>query len=352
LLLLLPGCSQETDQTLNAADAAEPIQLITDGFYRSAEMSIAKLKDMSGNFANSITAFITQPDQTNLDSCRQAWLLLHNAFIELDFYFSKILRSNQFRALVFNIHTWPLEPGFIDSLPEYPTSGIVNDLTVELSKDSLSQQQAATSTEEIILGLHAVEYFLWQRSLHDYQPLLELSEQQVADGMVLEQLGNNRRRLALELISDILNEDLVTLQTLLTAEQRFDSNHVVNDPLNAIQRALKKSRNELMQVRSADQQNHSAFSQSSLQNILYKIYFIHESYSNDTNLNVVLQSRDHQVATEFQQTLETILPVSKTLQPNDSDGIARLTSLITLLDHHMEEILALPVNQTQVQAPD
>jgi hypothetical protein len=338
LLFLLVGCSQEAGHPVNGAEIPEPIPLLTDSFYQSAEESLAKLRALSETFANSVAAFLNQPNQANLDSSRQDWLHLHSAFIRLDFYFSKILSSNRFRDLVFNTHAWPLEPGFIDSLPEYPTSGIVNDLTVELSKTSLGQQQAATSTEEISLGLHSVEYFLWRRPLNDFQPLLELSEQQVSDGMALEQLGNNRRRLALQLISDILIEDLFTLQSLLTAEQRFDSKHVVNDPLIAIQQALIKSLNELTQVRSADQQNHSAFSQSSLQNILYRIYYIHQSLSKDTNLNIVLEARNHQLATEFIQALETILQEAKTLQPKNSDGIARLTRLITLLDHHLEEI--------------
>jgi hypothetical protein len=339
LLLLLPACSQDNDQVLVTADVPESVQLITHNYYKSAEQAVVKLKDASETLADSVAAFLTRPDQTNLDSCRHAWLLLHKTFVELDFYFSRILESDPFRTLVFNIHAWPLAPGFIDSLPEYPTSGIVNDLTLELSRASLTLQQAVTSPEEISLGMHALEYFLWQRSLADFQPVLALTEQQVSDGMVLEQLGNNRRRVALKLISNILYDDIFTLQSSLTAEQRFDSKHVVNDPLQALRRALKRSHEELIRLGSLDQQNHSPFSQTSLQDILYKIYFIHQSFSNETNLDVVLQARDHKIASEIQRTLDQILKACQNLRPNDSEGIASLTSLIAALDRHVEQIV-------------
>jgi len=340
-LFLLVGCSQESSQTPNALDAVEPIQLVTDGFYQSAEESVLKLPEVSRTFTNSVLAFMAQPDQNRLQSCREAWLLLHKAFIDLDFYFYDALRSDQYRALVFNIHAWPLQPGFIDSLPEYPTSGFVNDLTVEISKTTLIQQHAATSPDEISLGLHAVEYLLWQRPLTDFQPVSELPEQQIMDGLVLQQLANNRRRLALQLISDILGEELISLQSLLAGELKLNRNLVVNDPLNAIQKALESSGNELNQMTSEEQQDHSEFSQSSLQNILSKFQLILKSYSGDTNLNATLQSRNQQLATEFQQALDATLQEIESLGSDDSDSITRLATLVSLLDHHIEEIIAL-----------
>lgn len=349
LLFLAIGCSQESNESTHVSDAPQPIQIRADGYYQSAKETVLKLNVIAESFGRSVLAFITQPDQINVESCREIWLLLHKVFIQLDFYFYAELRSDEVRALLFNIHAWPLEPGFIDSLPEYPTSGIINDLTVELSKTSLRQQHGVTSAEEISVGLHAAEYLLWQRSLADFQPVSELREQQVEDGLVLQQLSNNRRRLVLKLISDILKEDLISLRSFLIIDQKINRSYVVNDPLYAIQQALKDSRNELALISSVDQQNHSEFSQSSLQNILSRLEIIHRSYSSDTNLSAALQSLDRQLAAEFQQTLATTLLEIQSLRPGDSDGITRLMTLITLLEHHIGEVMTLLAEQTQYE---
>jgi hypothetical protein len=340
LLMLLAGCSLESSQAPNTSEAPDPPQFRTNNFYQSAENSIPRLAEASENFANSVVAFIAQPDQDNLRACRETWLLLHYSLMELDFYFYDLLRSEQFGALVFNIHAWPLQPGFIDSLPEYPTSGIISDLTVELSATSLNQQNAATSDEEISLGMHIMELLLW-RSLEDFQPVSELLEQQAADGLVLQQLGNNRRRRALQLISDKLREDLLALGSLLAREQQENRDQAVDGPLQTIQQALQSNRDELRLIMSAEQQAHSEFSQSSLLNILSRMRFIRQAHSGNTNLNLTLQSRNQQLAAEFQQALITTVQEIKNLGLDDRDGITRIMTLTTLLDHHIEEAMAL-----------
>lgn len=347
ILFLVIGCSQESNEPTSVSDALEPNRILTDSYYQSAAETILKLNVVAELFARSVVAFTTQPDQNNLQACRQAWLLLHKIFIELDFYFHAELRRDEVRSLVFNIHAWPLEPGFIDSLPEYPTSGIINDLTLELSKTSLQQQHGITSVEEICLGLHAAEYLLWQRSLSDFQPVSELHDEQVADGIALQQLSNNRRRRVLELISDNLEEDLISLGSFLAPDQKINRGDVVNDPLYAIQQALKGSQNELLQISSVDRQNHSEFSRSSLQDILSRLEIINRSYSIDTNLSTALPLLNRQQATEFSQALAKTLLEIKILRPSDSAGIARLKTLIAMLEHHIGEFVALLANQTR-----
>ncbi len=337
LLFILVGCGQEGDQPGRVLNTAHPPQIEAEAFFQAAKETALESGTIVDRLKRAVAAFIEQPDQANLEVCRDAWLQLHNLFLGLDYFFYDALKSKELHALAFNIHAWPLAPGFIDSLPEYPAGGIVSDLTLNLSKATLRGQQAATSSEDIILGLHAVEYLLWQRPLADFQPVFELSEQQMKDGLLIQDLINNRRRRVLELITEILTDDLHSLGALLVSGQESSVELAINNPISSIRRALDNAGYELKLLKSADYQAHSEFSQSSLQNIQFRLQIIQNSLSGTTNLATVLSSMNRPLADAIQQTLAIALSETTNLQANDSERLERLLAAINLLNRHMGE---------------
>ena len=91
----------------------------------------------------------TLSDEDHLE-WQKTWRSAHESFIAVTF----LLINENFSE----IEAWPLTPGFIDSIKNYPYSGIVNDSTIEIAPDVLKAQHMITDPSEISLGFHVLEY--------------------------------------------------------------------------------------------------------------------------------------------------------------------------------------------------
>ena len=58
------------------------------------------------------------------------------------------------------LDTWPLYPAYVDALPAWPDSGIVNDPALELTGASLRRQQGATADGEVALGFQPIRLLI------------------------------------------------------------------------------------------------------------------------------------------------------------------------------------------------
>jgi len=173
-------------------------------------------------FHEAIEQFLTSPDSDTLRAAQTRWHQCHDQWHRMDPLLA-LSDSNpglfgQLEQLTFNIEARPLMPGYLDSLEDYPYSGIVNDVTVNITATSLRQQHGLTDWSDVSLGLHALEFLLWgehgQRPARDYQPQRTLSEEQRADELSIDMLPENRRRELLRLTSHLLQDDMAKLQQL------------------------------------------------------------------------------------------------------------------------------------------
>ena len=89
------------------------------------------------------------------------------------------------------IDAWPLLPGFIDNLPGYPHTGIVNDMTLPMTSEVLRAQHQITDTAEVALGFHVIEYYAFTRRHQDFAG------------------ASTRRKQYLSLVSDLLLLELL-----------------------------------------------------------------------------------------------------------------------------------------------
>ncbi len=192
-------------------------------------------------FQSSIRTLIDDTSDENLNSSRQAWLNTHSAYelTTLHRYFAAQLLDEQnglaLMQLQYQINHWPIVPGYIDYVDGYSDSGIVHDINVNLDSASLREQHGLFDVSEVSLGFHVIEFLLWgydidsvARPAADFDSVLELSPEEMEQGYTLEQLSNNRRRLFLTVVTDILVEDFRALQSLWLAEapgirQRIES---------------------------------------------------------------------------------------------------------------------------------
>jgi hypothetical protein len=121
------------------------------------------------------------------------------------------------------IAAWPIQPGYLDSFGAHIHSGIVNDITVLIEPHTLRNQHLMTDSEEVTLGLYAIEYLLFgdkdyknkiNTSFKRFINVPKLSEALAQAGLVIDELPNNRRRALLELQSRLLVNDISMLISL------------------------------------------------------------------------------------------------------------------------------------------
>jgi hypothetical protein len=109
-------------------------------------------------------------------------------------------------------------------------------MTVSLDSDNIRQQHGVFDLSESTLGFHVLEFLRWGESTIDgvarpateFAEISQLNEAQLEASFKLEQLGNNRRREFITVITSALLEDFgrsktIWDQTNLALRERIDT---------------------------------------------------------------------------------------------------------------------------------
>ena len=108
----------------------------------------------------ALTRFEQSPNADNLAALRDAlaqwyqrfanqYLLLASRACQQD-------GSANRQAILSRLDSWPLYPGYLDALPEWPESGLISDPYLELTRQNLRRQHGATDPAEASLGFAAL----------------------------------------------------------------------------------------------------------------------------------------------------------------------------------------------------
>ena len=350
-LTLLQSCSRvenETTDTGNHQDNDNDYSDITTGS-ASAHDALPNLitvitikhnqtKESLLQLQTSINQFLGSPEETTLLTAKQAWLDAHKAWRDItiiDFGtpspYDGLLFGNQsedilqLETLLFGIDTYPVQEGFLDAIEGYEDSGIVMDDRIEISENSLRQQHGITSEEEICLGFHPLEYYLWSRPITDFN---------VNGG----QFNQRRRNFVLE-ITQLLVQDVnrfIDLSGLLLANslQQFSSEekntlviYTLNKLLEDLVLRLKPvSEEELHSAYSGEDNQETAFLINTL-NIL-----INEPVSSIDLLNYNNSEKAHLFIESFNKLKEDI-----DLAENKDSRLIEHTELVLLLKSLISE---------------
>jgi len=178
----------------------------------------------------SIDIFLSQPNKDTLNSAQQAWKILDAIEQELAFIHPLIQSDSgsldMVRATIARTSAQPIQPGYLDRVGAYAYSGLVYDIGVELTRENLRQQHQLTDEEEVLLGIYALEFMLFgengSRAARDYQAKAQLDNKAQDAGLEdINELPENRRRRLLQLQSNILAADTITLlKTLRDSKKR------------------------------------------------------------------------------------------------------------------------------------
>ena len=255
---------------------------------------------------SSLQSFLYHPGQVTHKEVQQAWRNAYSAYLRT-LLFSRLPIADppdwhkqgiDYQQTLALLDSWPIEGGYIDHVPGYPFSGIVNDLTLELNEETLLAQHGFSDPTYASLGFHAFEFMLWgadgQRAPDDFFPqentapvvtategsmppagetvpaVTDSGDNTDAAGLATDVQNHNRRRQYIQLVSEQLQKHLHRLQRrwepsngyYANLVQRSEPMQVIAATLNATQKLLS---DELLGKRmSADS---SEFSHSSPEDI-------------------------------------------------------------------------------------
>ena len=130
----------------------------------SLQNSLSSAKDLSTH----VELFLTHSTPENWQQLQQQWTISHQQWHHSDIYLQLLNPSHELNTLRLNIHSRDVTEGYLDSVEGHPYSGIVNDSTLPLNLQTISEQHRRYSNEETAIGIHVLEYFLWARAMEDY----------------------------------------------------------------------------------------------------------------------------------------------------------------------------------------
>tara|TARA_B100001063_G_scaffold63265_1_gene57291 strand:+ start:1740 stop:3050 length:1311 start_codon:yes stop_codon:yes gene_type:complete len=202
LVLGLSGCDKLFEQPKQAEQAPEQAQVNTEALLSAANLYVytQMSEALSGaqELDSVITSLLHHPNPGTLEEAQLAWIKAYSAYIKVSF-FSRVPRFEkpQFRdqndtyaRIEERIDSWPIEPGYIDYLPLYPLSGIVNDLTLKINEEDVSAQHGFSDMRFASLGFHPIEFLLFgengKRSAKDFIPQENSIEVVSADTAIKE----------------------------------------------------------------------------------------------------------------------------------------------------------------------
>ncbi|MEW5248334.1 imelysin family protein [Microbulbifer sp. 2201CG32-9] len=201
----LPDTEQKSVARLFSVEAAETL---SKSIWQSGQAQLIDTQAAVNELNGAVTGLLEAPSEDHLEVARLAWLNAHRQFAAAVPYirlgFAPATLRDEGRRLQLSVDSWPVQPGYLDTVPGYSESGIVNDTAVELTLSNLRKQHRLTAHEEASLGFHAMEVMLWgptgERTAQQFAP--------VGEGQKPEARAANRRRQLTRLIGQALAEDI------------------------------------------------------------------------------------------------------------------------------------------------
>ncbi|WP_444923997.1 imelysin family protein [Microbulbifer sp. DLAB2-AF] len=219
VLVIVVGCEQRTSQPLKEQKRAPEAQQVDEkvasdlslAIWQAGQAQVLHAHASVETLRRAVDALLAQPDEEQLEEARLAWLDAHREFAAtlpyIQLAFSPSDLRSQGRKLLLALDSWPAQPGYLDTVPGYSDSGIVNDTAIELTLTNLRKQHRLTAHEEASTGFHALEVMLWgptsERMAEDFVA--------VSEGERPEALAANRRRELTSLIAKGIEEDMAGL---------------------------------------------------------------------------------------------------------------------------------------------
>ena len=368
--LVLSGCDQLFEQpkeqiTVKAQSKVNfEALLASSNLYAYSQMSEAL--NQAQILDSVITALLHHPNPASLEEAQKAWRNTYSAYLQVSFFshfprFEKPqYRENgdTYQAIEEQLDSWPIEAGYIDYLPMYPLSGIVNDMTLRINDESLLEQHGFSDMRFASVGFHPLEFLLFgensTRSAKDFIPqensmevvdldtkdkdpkateeeLREEAEQEEHnhdhEGS-LEPQNHNRRREYVRVLSGLIVSNLQKLadrwepahgyyaKQWRQPQQEENSLYIYQGLVDTVhQELINKHMQTFLQQKELDDLR-SPFSNTDSKNIHAVLMGINQLFMAENSFNSQIKHRNAEVADNISAQFKRLLRDSKKL-PND-----------------------------------
>lgn len=307
-----------------------------------AYTSLSDATQAAQSFDSKLASFMYHPNPVNHTEIQVAWRVAYDRFLNSlifsylpiqdppDWYSQKI----DYKQLLMQLDSWPIEGGYIDYIKGYPYSGIVNDLTLEINEDSIRAQHGFTDPTNASLGYHAIEFMLWghtgKRQSPDFFPqdntapipsndsdtVTEIAESEVIAAEVNQAFkpqNHNRRRQYTQLLSELLQKDLHRIQRRWEPSSGYYAQLLQQSTDEDILQAAFIAAQELIKIELLEKRfslMSSEFSQSSHQDLIALIAAIGQWFMpaepelQEASLFFLMQQSDVSIAEDFADSLQ------------------------------------------------
>lgn len=322
-------------------------------------------------FDSKLASFMYHPNPMSQDEIQQYWRLAYDSFLSSvifsylpiqdppDWYSQEI----DYKRLLMQLDSWPIEGGYIDHIEGYPFSGIVNDLTLNIDEETIRSQHGFTDPSNASLGYHALEFMLWgdtgKRAPPEFFPQENTAPVPISDDEhtssatdaetnehgethSIKPQNHNRRRQYTQLLSELLQKDLHRIQRRWEPSNGYYAQLLrESSNENTVQAAFIAAqdliREELLKKRF--QLISSEFSQTSNADLLALLagleqWFIPvDAELQEASLFFLMQQADSKVAEDFSASLQqsTACIRNMTTVPAEIDQCKQ--DIITLLSN-------------------
>jgi hypothetical protein len=179
---LLSSCSPKADpisdspapiasaESAPTAPAEADFAAVGQTFQRNAQTNATQMLVLCQALQEDIERFLDapQPDlqlaaQTSYRLCYQSWAL-NQLYVQLPFTAED---KKTLVSLLDLINTRPFLPGYIDSIPLYPYSGLIHEKDIPIGARALLGQHRLMDEDSAALGFPVLEFFLWRLPIDD-----------------------------------------------------------------------------------------------------------------------------------------------------------------------------------------
>ncbi|MEQ3637101.1 imelysin family protein [Alcanivorax sp.] len=158
---LLLACDSSTDNRTDVSPKPTSIATLTEiSAAQWQQQADERFSADADAWRQALTRFEQTPDAQHLTALREALSQWYQRFAS-DYLLLASRACQQEgsvnrQAILSRLDSWPLYPGYLDALPEWPESGLISDPYLELTRQNLRRQHGATDPGEASLGFAAL----------------------------------------------------------------------------------------------------------------------------------------------------------------------------------------------------
>jgi hypothetical protein len=183
LCAVLIGCSPETDsgpaQTTPivavesmiipaTASTGADFAAVGQAFQLDAQQNTRKMLALCQTLNDDVDAFLATSEASQRQAAQTSFRLCYQSWTANQLYFQLAFSpadKKTLQPLLDLINTRPFLPGYIDSIPDYPYSGLIYEVDLPINEGALLGQHRLMDEDSAALGFPVVEFFLWRQPI-------------------------------------------------------------------------------------------------------------------------------------------------------------------------------------------